>query len=405
MDLKEQLFDMLVGLIENATGRAITDYRCLMVDDGFDSTYSDFEEYLGSEAIPFTASGVSFESRKHIPVISIDTATEKSASGLYLIYPKSEREIIIYFYHMLHVRQYPDVPRYILCFKKEEVMQQLFAGYRRFSAQKNRSSGNIYVHGGPDIRTPDIQWGDVILRKDLKEDIKRAIENFLSSGMLYKKLRIPHKRGFLFSGSPGNGKTMLLKAIAHHYADWKFIYFKCNVHSDNTDIDNVFDKAVSLAPSIICFEDLDSLFSGQITLSHFLNKLDGFEEREGTLVLATTNHPEEVDPALTSRPSRFDRVWTIGNPDLECRTLFLKKFFEACSDADYLDVLARKTEGFSMAYLKELCISASMLAIERGRDYPGENELSESLRLLSGQIENSKRQYSENVRSLGFAPV
>ncbi len=98
-------------------------------------------------------------------------------------------------------------------------------------------------------------------------------------------------------------------------------------------------------------------------------------------------------------------MWTIGDPDQECRHEFLKKFFGARTDLTCLDAVAREADGFSMAYLRELCISASMLAIERDQDCPGENELRECLHLLSGQIKGAKRHFSENVRSLGFAAV
>jgi ATP-dependent 26S proteasome regulatory subunit len=122
-------------------------------------------------------------------------------------------------------------------------------------------------------------------------------------------------------------------------------------------------------------EDIDSLFKGQMTLSHFLNKVDGFEERNGTLILATTNHPEDIDPALTSRPSRFDRVWIIDNPDQKSRMSYIEQRLTGLCINGLQEAVARATEGFSMAYLKELYVTASMIAIERGLAFPGEQEV------------------------------
>ena len=200
----------------------------------------------------------------------------------------------------------------------------------------------------------------------LKKDIRSSIESFFDGEAMYRKLAIPYKRGLLFSGPPGNGKTMLLKVIAASYPQWKFIYFKDDPHKDNDDIDDVFDLAKDMGQSIICFEDLDTLFRRSITLSHFLNKIDGFEDQHGMMIVATTNHPEDIDPALTSRPSRFDRVYTIGNPDYDCRRALLGRYFEKCCSVEYLETIANSTDSFSMAYLRELYISSSMTPSAKG---------------------------------------
>ena len=138
-------------------------------------------------------------------------------------------------------------------------------------------------------------------------------------------------------------------------------------------------------------------------MSHFLNKLDVFEKHDKLLVLATTNHPENIDPALTSRPSRFDRVWIIGPPDYECRYEYLKKCFNGSLSEPLASELAQATEGFSMAYLKELYVSASIRAIQENKDWPDENDIEDVLDLLASQLKGAERQFvALTGKKIGF---
>jgi SpoVK/Ycf46/Vps4 family AAA+-type ATPase len=137
--------------------------------------------------------------------------------------------------------------------------------------------------------------------------------------------------------------------------------FRSRYDTDERNIEAVFDRARRIAPCAVVFEDLDA----QITpgnRSFFLNQLDGFAPNAGLLVLATTNHPERLDPAIVERPSRFDRKYHFPLPGPEGRSEFLARWTERLDPHLKLTQeqhasLVEGTDGFSFAYLKELCLS------------------------------------------------
>ena len=260
----------------------------------------------------------------------------------------------------------------------------------------------IEVFNLNNIPIPEVTWEDIILPEEIKQDIRNNIACFIKGEAIYRRLNIPYKRGFLFAGPPGNGKTMLLKVIASTCRELKFILFKQSDRLGSHNIDEVFTLATNLAPCIICFEDLDTLFKEEITLSHFLNKLDGFESSEGIMILATSNHPEELDPALTNRPSRFDRLWMLRNPDYQCRQKMLKHLFGQHVGDSLIERLTEKTNDFSMVYLKELYVSASLTAIDTGKNIPDEDDINKALGLLRKQFGMAKRQFNAIEKEVGF---
>ena len=394
ISLKEDLFEKFLSILQNKFKRVLQDYSFVMEKKTYDvSTFSHLESFLLTEDIPYRKVGVCLNKHALLPVpMFIEGNGALLPSGIYFVYPDTDQEIIYYFYMEFREDQ-RDAPRYILCYRKEDVFKNLTARYHEFCAAKKKEENLVVVYGGHDIPRPHISWDKLILPHPLKEDIRLNIENFMLGELMYRKFGIPYKRGLLFTGPPGNGKTMLLKVIASSYPSWQMVIFRCRINSDNDDLDNVFEDAKNLSPAILCFEDVDSLFRSQISLSHFLNKLDGFEDLDGILILATTNHPEEIDPALTNRPSRFDRVWIINLPDFGCRHKYLRRCFNGNLSESFLSELAQATEGFSVAYLKELYVSASIRAMQGNRHRPDENDIEEVLDLLSSQLKGAKQQF------------
>jgi SpoVK/Ycf46/Vps4 family AAA+-type ATPase len=207
--------------------------------------------------------------------------------------------------------------------------------------------------------TSKISREDIFLESGLKEEIYRSIDEFfMDNGSFFKKYQIPYKRGILLYGKPGNGKTTLVKSIAGSISA-PVVYWQITEFTNSYSIDEVFSKAVRLAPIVLVIEDIDSMPEG--VRSYFLNTLDGAVTREGIFLIGTTNYPERIDPALINRAGRFDRAYELCLPNAELRRQYLekKKIQQFISIEDLEDVV-KKTEGFSFAQLNELYTSLAL---------------------------------------------
>jgi len=209
-------------------------------------------------------------------------------------------------------------------------------------------------------------FDDLVLPGEMKETILTEFKQFLGSKDQYKRLGISWRRGALFVGPPGNGKTHCVKALVKELGV-SVLYVQSLSHNNYTSEQLwqiVFERARKLRPCVLVLEDLDSMVKDE-NRSFFLNQLDGFEENHGLIVLATTNHPERIDVAIVDRPSRFDRKYYFGLPSKLERQTFLDSWQkrlvgETGWQPDEISAVASATEGFSFAYLKELMISGIM---------------------------------------------
>lgn len=209
-------------------------------------------------------------------------------------------------------------------------------------------------------------FDNLILPSALKQDIQDDLTKFFASQETYEGCGLPWKRGILFIGSPGNGKTHAVKALINKMQQPCLYVKSLKSEYDNPhhNIRQVFQRARQSAPCILVLEDLDSLVDGE-NRSFFLNELDGFAINTGIVILATTNHPERIDPAILERPSRFDRKYYFELPALAERIAYIKMWNDKFQPAMRLSEaaitqIAEMTDSFSFAYLKELIISSMM---------------------------------------------
>lgn len=214
-------------------------------------------------------------------------------------------------------------------------------------------------------------FDNLILQGSLKEQIENDFAQFFNSRDVYERYGIPWKRGAIFIGPPGNGKTHTLKALINQLGQ-PCLYVR-SFNGDGTEQENmaeVFGRA-RMSPCVVVLEDLDSMIHDQ-NRSFFLNELDGFQPNTGVLVLATTNHPDKLDASILDRPSRFDRKYYFQLPEAAERLAYVDKWNnELQAELRISTTVARsvvgETEGFSFAYLKELLVASTVQWISEGR--------------------------------------
>ncbi|EJT50527.1 ATP-dependent Zn protease [Trichosporon asahii var. asahii CBS 2479] len=200
-------------------------------------------------------------------------------------------------------------------------------------------------------------WDDVILDADFKKNLREDYTGFLKGRKTYKELGVPWKRGLIFLGPPGNGKTSALKAIMGEVGV-PSLYVRSVRTQEN--LATIFKGARDMAPCLLIFEDLDSMIDDD-NRSYFLNEVDGMDSNDGLLMIATTNHFDRLDPGLSNRPSRFDRKYQRRD-----YAVYWQKKLKGVSGIEFpnalLDEFAAKTSRFSFACMKEAFVS-SLLAI------------------------------------------
>ncbi|MGI9167856.1 MAG: AAA family ATPase [Pyrinomonadaceae bacterium] len=209
-------------------------------------------------------------------------------------------------------------------------------------------------------------FDNLVLRNTLKLEIQNDFAQFFLSREVYERYRIPWKRGVLFIGPPGNGKTHTLKALVNQLQR-PCLYvkgFKSEYATDQESMRLVFARARMTTPCLVVMEDLDSMIDDK-SRAFFLNELDGFETNTGVVVLATTNHPDRLDPAILDRPSRFDRKYYFHLPAEPERSAYITAWnkelqVELRLSEEIAAEVVRQTEGFSFAYMKELFLSSMM---------------------------------------------
>ncbi|KAK6354637.1 hypothetical protein TWF696_003777 [Orbilia brochopaga] len=233
-------------------------------------------------------------------------------------------------------------------------------------------------------------WSDIILPKELKDDVLNDVLGFFAAEETYRGLKMPWKRGVVFYGPPGNGKTITLKALMKAlYTPTASIpplplpslYVKtlAGYGPPEFAIRDVFQKARQQSPCLLIWEDLDSIIN-DANRSFFLNELDGLEDNQGILVIGTTNHLDRLDPGIVKRPSRFDRKYLFDNPvDVE-RVRYVEYWRKKLSDTpidfsdDLVKELADMMKDFSFAYMKEAFVSTLLMLAGRRNNKDGGDE-------------------------------
>ena len=257
-----------------------------------------------------------------------------------------------------------------------------------------RSNAKVYVKSSEGIR-----FSDVAGEEEAKENLQEIVEYLHDPGK-YKEIGASMPKGILLVGPPGTGKTMLAKAVAGE-ANVPFFsmsgseFVEMFVGMGASKVRDLFSQAKEKAPCIVFIDEIDAIgkkrdagnFGGnderEQTLNQLLTEMDGFEENLGVVILAATNRPESLDPALT-RPGRFDRRVPVELPDLKGREDILRvhaRKIKVAEDVDF-NKIARMAAGASGAELANIINEAALRAVRDGRKFATQADLEESIEVV-----------------------
>ncbi len=275
-----------------------------------------------------------------------------------------------------------------------------------------KSKAKVYMEKGTGITFEDVAGID-----EAKEELEEIVE-FLKTPERFQALGGKIPRGVLLVGSPGTGKTLLAKAVAGEASVPFFSisgsdFVEMFVGVGAARVRDLFEQAKKHAPAIIFIDELDALgkargvgsFGGhderEQTLNQLLTELDGFELNAGIILMAATNRPEILDPALL-RPGRFDRTVTVDRPDVKGRKAILKIHAREVKLADDVDLhrLAVRTPGFAGADLANIINEAALLAARRNKSAITMDELAEAVERAVAGLERKSRVLNEKERRI-----
>ena len=285
-----------------------------------------------------------------------------------------------------------------------------------------KSNARIYVKSSDGIRFSDVAGED-----EAKENLAEIVD-YLHNPDKYREIGAAMPKGVLLVGPPGTGKTMLAKAVAGE-AEVPFFsmsgseFVEMFVGMGASKVRDLFKQAKEKAPCIVFIDEIDAIgkkregqYGGnderEQTLNQLLTEMDGFEGNTGVVILAATNRPESLDPALT-RPGRFDRRVPVELPDLKGREEILKVHaakIKISDDVDYAQV-ARMASGASGAELANIVNEAALKAVREGRSFATQSDLEESIEVViagyqkKNAILTEKEKWTVAYHEIGHALV
>lgn len=274
-------------------------------------------------------------------------------------------------------------------------MMKKMGGENSMMFNMGKSNAKVYVKSSTGIKFDDVEGVD-----EAEENLKEIVD-YLHNPKKYTQIGATMPKGLLLVGPPGTGKTMLAKAVAGE-ANVPFFsmsgseFVEMFVGMGASKVRDLFKQAKEKAPCIVFIDEIDAIggkrSSGggmgghderEQTLNQLLTEMDGFEGNSGVIILAATNRPESLDPALT-RPGRFDRRVPVELPDLKGREAILKvhsKKIKLASDIDFTQV-ARMASGASGAEIANIVNEAALRAVRAGRKEATQADLEESIEVV-----------------------
>ncbi|MDW8050469.1 MAG: CDC48 family AAA ATPase [Nitrososphaerota archaeon] len=264
------------------------------------------------------------------------------------------------------------------------------------------------------VEVPNVKWSDIGGLEEAKQALKEAVEWPLKYPEVFERANVKPPRGILLYGPPGTGKTLLAKAVANE-SEANFIsvkgpeIFSKWVGESEKAIREIFRKARQASPCVVFLDELDSIAprresgigDSRVTervVSQLLTEMDGLEELRGVVVIAATNRPDIVDPALL-RPGRFDRLIYIPTPDAKAREEIFKIHLRGKPLSEDVNVskLVNVTEGYTGADIAALCNTATMIAI---RDFLSKYPDPEEAKKHTSELKVTMAHFEEALKKI-----
>jgi hypothetical protein len=247
-------------------------------------------------------------------------------------------------------------------------------------------------------------WNVVLLDATTRRMVRTDFELFFQREEWFRQHNLPYRRGYLFWGPPGNGKTACVRVMAAHPHIRPYTVDLSDCEEKSAGVLHLFEKAAMNAPALVILEDLDRAFPTEgkrtrertVSFQTLLNCLDGVGSQDGVIVVATANDPTSLDPAILRRPGRFDRVVQFRNPNPDLRREYYRRLSPVLSGEQFETVISQ-TEGFSFAQLRETYIMGAQAAFEHGREV-GIDDVVEAIELQAAGAQDLKT----SVASSGF---
>lgn len=286
--------------------------------------------------------------------------------------------------------------------KDSEIAIELMEKVDKYMADNNFYKGEKIDAAGQFLPIPDLDFDSIKLPEEKKQAIKIGALEFFKKKEIYDKNKIPFKRGLIFTGLPGTGKTHMGKILINK-SDCTFIWVNNNMISCSSDVKYLFRMAKELAPTILFVEDIDGFLESERNVGALKAQMDGMEDVNGICTILCTNFPDKLPRALINRPSRFDDVVIFELPDENLRYQILRSIAEPIvikdAETNLLEV-AKATEGLTGAHLKEILIYSVLLAADEDREEVNITDLAKAVEKVKGNTNLSEQLKEISVKSI-----